>query len=194
LLLLPIWIKKLGWAKGILFSLISSVIAALCFLPFMSIDFLTGFGKSLNLYFQNFEFNASLYYIARQIGWWIKGYNYISFIGPLLMGLFLAGYALLFFIKQKQNWQGFARMALIVLTLYYLMATTVHPWYIINLLPFALLAGWRYPWVWCGMAFLSYHAYRPQGFAENGWVIAVEYGVVVVAVLIEWRRKLKVES
>lgn len=193
LLLLPLWIKKWGWKKGLLFSLVSCSVAAVTFIPFVSIDFLTGFGKSLNLYFQNFEFNASLYYIARQIGWWVKGYNYISLIGPLLMGIFLALYAFLFFSKKKQDWQGFAKMAAIVLTLYYLLATTVHPWYIINLLPFALMAGWRYPLVWCGAAFFSYHAYGPKGFAENYWVIALEYGVVMVAFLFEWRRKLRGE-
>ena len=193
LLLLPLWIKKLGWKKGLLFSFISMTLAALSFLPFVSVDFLTGFGKSLNLYFQNFEFNASLYYIARQIGWWIKGYNYISFIGPLLMGIFLALYAYLFFSKQKQDWQGFSKMAIIVLTLYYLLATTVHPWYIINLLPFALMAGLRYPLIWCGVAFLSYHAYGAHGFAENPWLVAVEYGVVVVVALFEWR-ELRIDN
>jgi alpha-1,6-mannosyltransferase len=193
LLLLPIWIKKWGWKKGLLFSLVSCAVAAITFIPFVSIDFLTGFGKSLNLYFQNFEFNASVYYIARQIGWWVKGYNYIHFIGPLLMGIFLALYAFLFFTKKKQDWQGFAKMAIVVLTLYYLLATTVHPWYIINLLPFALMAGWRYPIVWCGAAFFSYHAYGPKAFAENFWMIALEYGVVVVAILFEWRREVRVE-
>lgn len=188
LLLLPVWIKKWGWKKGLLFSLVSSTIAALSFLPFVSIDFLTGFGKSLNLYFQNFEFNASIYYIARQIGWWVKGYNYISFIGPLLMGVFLTLYAVLFFTKKKQDWQGFAKMTVLILTLYYLLATTVHPWYIINLLPFALLAGWRYPIIWCGLAFLSYHAYGPKGFAENYGVIALEYLLVLAAIVWDWHR------
>jgi alpha-1,6-mannosyltransferase len=189
LLLLPLWIKKLGWGKGILFSLISSAVAALCFLPFVSIDFLTGFGKSLNLYFQNFEFNASAYYVARQIGWWVKGYNYIHFIGPLLMGIFLALYAVLFFVKKIDHWHRFGTMAIVVLSLYYLLATTVHPWYIINLLPFALIAGLRFPWVWAAAAFLSYHAYGQREFAENGWVIALEYGIVSITILYEWRRK-----
>jgi alpha-1,6-mannosyltransferase len=189
LLLLPVWVKKLGWKKGLLFSMIGTTVAALSFAPFVSLGFLKGFGQSLNLYFQNFEFNASLYYIARQIGWWVKGYNYISFIGPLLMGIFLALYAVLFFVKKKQDWRGFARMAVTVLALYYLLATTVHPWYLINLLPFALMAGLRFPLVWCGVAFLSYHAYRQQGFAENLWWIALEYGIVLAAVLVEWRQK-----
>jgi alpha-1,6-mannosyltransferase len=55
------------------------------------------------------------------------------------------------------------------------------------------MAGWRYPLIWCGVAFLSYHAYGPKAFAENFWMIALEYGVVVVAILFEWRREVRVE-
>jgi alpha-1,6-mannosyltransferase len=188
LILLPLWIKKLGWKKGILFSLISTGTAALAFIPFISLDAVNGFRQSLGLYFQNFEFNASLYYIAREIGWWIKGYNHISFIGPLLMGIFLGLYAILFFKGGKTDNKGFAVKVIWILTLYYALATTVHPWYIINLLPFAILSGKRFPLVWCGIAFLSYHAYANTAFKENLWLVALEYAVVIAAIIYDHKK------
>jgi alpha-1,6-mannosyltransferase len=189
LVLLPIWIKKLGWKKGILFSLISTGVAIIAFTPFISIDSLNAFRQSLGLYFQNFEFNASFYYLAREIGWWVKGYNYISFIGPLLMGVFLCIYAAIFFTSRKGDWHSFSIKAIWVLTLYYALATTVHPWYIINLLPFAILAGKRFPLAWCGVAFLSYHAYANAAFKENLWLTGLEYAIVIAAIIYEWRKK-----
>ncbi|MBX9734925.1 MAG: hypothetical protein K2X37_12760 [Chitinophagaceae bacterium] len=177
LMLLPLIVRWLGWKKGIIFSVISVFVAAISFLPFVSSNSLQGFGKSLNLYFQNFEFNGSIYYIAREIGWSIKGYNYISFIGPFLMSLFLGCYAILFFTKKTLTFNSFASASAIVFSLYYLFATTVHPWYFINLIPFAILAGKKYPFVWLAAAFLSYQAYSNHPFHEKMWVIAIEYAI-----------------
>lgn len=189
LMLLPLIIRWLGWKKGIIFSVISVFVAAICFLPFLSSNSLQGFGKSLNLYFQNFEFNGSIYYIAREIGWSIKGYNYISFIGPFLMCLFLGCYAVLFFIKRNLTFSSFASAAVIVISLYYLFATTVHPWYFINLIPFAIVAGKKYPFVWLAAAFLSYQAYSNNPFHEKMWVIAIEYAIPLFFIVYHLVRK-----
>ncbi len=188
LLLLPLLLRYLGWKKGIVFCLIAVGFAAISFLPFVSVQSINTFSQSLNLYFQNFEFNASIYYVAREIGWWVKGYNYISFIGPFLMGIFLLIYAIIFFTKTTLSFYGYSMFALIILSLYYFFATTVHPWYIINLLPFALYTNKKYAFVWMSAAFLSYHAYGIP-FKENYWVIALEYAIVIGAALYSFKKK-----
>ena len=189
LLLLPLIIKLLGLKKGILFSIIAVGFAAILFLPFIAVGSVDGFAKSLNLYFQKFEFNASIYYIAREIGFWFKGYNYISFIGPFLMVIFLLSYAVIFFVKRKLSFDQFTLFALIVLSLYYFFATTVHPWYIINLLPFALIANKKYAFVWMGIAFLSYNAYSNINFKENYYLVGLEYLVVVTAMFFSLKKE-----
>ena len=189
LLLLPLIIRLLGLKKGIIFSLIAVLVAALLFLPFITTGSVEGFAKSLNLYFQNFEFNASVYYLAREIGWWLKGYNNISFIGPFLMAIFLLIYAVIFFVKRKLLLKEFAFYALIVLSLYYFFATTVHPWYIINLLPFALLANKKYAFVWMSIAFLSYNAYGNINFKENYYLVGLEYSVVLTAMFYSLKKE-----
>lgn len=188
LLLLPLIVRLFGLKKGIIFSLISVGVAVMLFLPFVASGSVDGFAKSLNLYFQNFEFNASVYYLAREIGWWLKGYNFISFIGPFLMAIFLAIYAAIFFVKRKLTFNEFCLYALIILSLYYFFATTVHPWYIINLLPFALIANKKYAFVWMGIAFLSYNAYRNTDFKENLYLIGIEYLVVAIAIYCSFKK------
>lgn len=189
LLLLPLLLRYLGLKKGIVFSMIAVSLAAVSFLPFLSIQTINTFSQSLNLYFQNFEFNASIYYVAREIGWWVKGYNYISFIGPLLMAIFLLIYAIVFFTKQKLSFYEFSLFNLIILSLYYFFATTVHPWYIINLLPFALFTNKKYAFVWMAAAFLSYHAYGNVPFKENYWILALEYFIVGVAIVYSFKKQ-----
>ncbi len=188
LLLLPLIIRLLGFKKGMIFSLTAVAVAALLFLPFIATGSVEGFAKSLNLYFQNFEFNASVYYLTREIGWWLKGYNYISFIGPFLMVIFLVVYAVIFFMKRKLSLNQFALYSLIILSLYYFFATTVHPWYIINLLPFALMANKKYAFVWMGIAFLSYNAYGNINFKENYYLVGLEYLVVLTAMFYSFKK------
>ncbi len=106
LLLLPLIIRLLGFKKGIVFSIVAVAVAVVLFIPFIATGSIDGFAKSLNLYFQNFEFNASVYYLAREVGWSLKGYNYISFIGPFLMVIFLSIYAVVFFCKKKINYRS----------------------------------------------------------------------------------------
>lgn len=182
LLLLPIIVKQLGWRKAIVTGFLCMIIVLISFLPFLSLTAIKGFSSSLNLYFRNFEFNASLYYIARYIGWYVKGYNYISFIGPLLSGFFLGLYAYIFFTKKINTLPQVAHTILIVLTLYYLLATTVHPWYIINLLPFAIISNKSYAVVWQWAAFVSYYAYSQIPFAESTLLLCTQYGIVAIVI------------
>ena len=180
ILLLPLWVRYLGFKKGVIFCLITSIVVLLSFLPFINAAFLQGFSKSIGLYFQSFEFNASLYYIARKIEFIQKGFNYISVIGPMLMVRFLSVYAIIFFVWHKINFEQLVTLVMIVLTLFYTLSTTVHPWYIINILPFALLANRLYVVVWVGMAFLSYHAYQTSLFSENVTFVIIEYLIVLL--------------
>jgi len=133
-------------------------------------------GQSLDLYFQRFEFNASIYYLVRDVGQWLLGYNPIGFVGPALSALAVVGILYWAFGSRAD---GYTR-AYYSYGLYLAFATTVHPWYVIPWIVVGVLAGRSAPWfgLWCMV--WSYHAYSlPEqpiwGYALLGcWVLGEE--------------------
>ena len=91
LMFLPFLIKRIGWQKTFIFGLITITTVVIIFIPFYEPAVPQNFFNSIRLYFQNFEFNASLYFLARWIGYEITGYNIIQTTGkifPVIVGFF----------------------------------------------------------------------------------------------------------
>ncbi len=179
LLALPLLVRRLGWRRFGGYAGLSTGAVVLLFIPFLSADLVANFSRSLNLYFRSFEFNASVYYVVRFLGIRLTSYNEIAIIGPalaLVSGLVGLGLAW---------WERLPRLAslpqtlLLVLTGYFLLATTVHPWYLTLLVGLSVFSRFRYPLVWGGVAVLSYAAYRSSTYTENLWLVALEYAVTL---------------
>jgi len=66
------------------FLWVFSAASLVLFAPMLNVEVLTNMSRSLDLYFQKFQFNASVYYLLRELGFWIKGYDTGYFIGPVL--------------------------------------------------------------------------------------------------------------
>ena len=119
-------------------------------LPFLSHTFINNFSSSIDLYFQSFEFNASIYYIFRQIGYWITGYNQIGLIGKITPIIVVAITLYISFknINLKKfsenkitfDFEGFIKKAGFILFCYYIFSSIVHPWYLINLVFISIFA------------------------------------------------------
>ena len=155
----------------------------LLFLPFYSTEFVINYTQTVALWFQNFEFNASLYYIFREIGYWFRGWNEIAIIGKIISLLVLLSvFALALFRKNKAMVELITAM-LFVLSFYYFASTTVHPWYVATLLMLSVFTKYKFPLVWSFVIILSYLAYTNNDNSENLWIIALEY-VIVYAVFI----------
>ncbi|MGL5889792.1 MAG: glycosyltransferase 87 family protein [Bacteroidia bacterium] len=182
LLLLPLLLSALGWKRTLRYSLIAGGTAAVLFIPLLAGGFISHLLSSIDLYFQKFEFNASLYYVVREIGFAVKGYNIIGVAGPALLLLSLIVIAILAFRKTAEDAVcTFVRKSMFALLAYYLCASIVHPWYITPLILFAVLVPMRFPVVWSLMVWLSYAAYGNAAYAENYWFTAVEYVAVLTA-------------
>jgi len=186
LMFLPFFIRRWGWPKKSLlyFSLIGGVLMLL-FLPMLSLDFLRGFGSSLDLYFQKFEFNAGLYYLLRWVFQVLTGYNFIIIIGPAL-GL-LTIYAIFRLVKAEVDlsWERLPLMMLVAFSCYLFSATIIHPWYIALPLALCILTPLRFPVLWSGLVVLSYSHYNDGLFQENYALIAFEYILLVIFMLVE---------
>ncbi len=155
------------------------------FLPFISAEFLTNFLRTTALWFQNFEFNASIYYIIRWIGFQSLGWNIIGTAGKILPILvFLSVMTLSLFRKNKTPKHLFSSM-LFAITVYFLLSTTVHPWYLATPLLLSVFTKFKFPIVWSFVVVLSYAAYGNDGFDENLWLVALEYVTVLFFVVWE---------
>lgn len=183
-LLLPYFIeqfssKKEAFKKLILYYLVVFGTVLVLFLPFFSESFFQNFTKTLGLYFTSFEFNASVYYLIRWIGFETVGWNIIGTAGKILP-IVVVGFLLYltFFSKAKEIGKLIVWM-LFGICFYYLLSTTVHPWYLSIPLILSIFTKYRFMLVWSFMIVLSYTAYPATGFKENLWFVALEYLVVI---------------
>ena len=97
-------ILTIDFKKNLLYFLLCFLILLGLIFPLLNGVFVQNFGDSIGLYFQKFEFNASVYYLLRWVGYQTKGYNLIATIGPrLALGTF-TGIILLFLWERKVDW------------------------------------------------------------------------------------------
>ncbi len=188
LIILPLMISRLWFNKLVIYYLAAGLSILLLFIPFISGELLEGMGSSLSLYFQKFEFNASVYYIVREIGYWVKGYNIIESSGKwMAMATFLG-------IISYTVWDGFKKPGLpfsllMCFTIFLIFSTTLHPWYITTLIAIGALTKMRFPIVWSVLIFFTYAGYSETGYQENLWIVGLEYIITFSYLLYELNRE-----
>jgi alpha-1,6-mannosyltransferase len=179
ILFLPVLLKKLGFAKSVWFYIITGIVLAFTFLPFLDHKLIEHLFSSIDLYFRTFEFNASVYYIIRWLGFKSVGYNIIQQVGPILSIATFVIVMMVYFYKTN-TWQDVLKKMLFAYTIYLLLATTVHPWYVINLVLLSVFVrNYRFAIVWSALVILSYSAYISETYQENFILITIEYAVVI---------------
>ncbi|WGD33543.1 glycosyltransferase 87 family protein [Olleya sp. YS] len=185
LLFLPLFIKwfrtkknNTDFKKLISFYIIIGITTIILFVPFFSMQFVNNYSKTVGLWFSNFEFNASIYYILRAIGYQITGYNQIALIGKILPLLVFIIIWILALKRKNQNLPILMVSMLFAMTCYLLLSTTVHPWYIATILLLSVFTNYKYAIVWSFIIIISYLAYANADNIENLWVIGLEYLIV----------------
>ena len=179
LLALPLLARQLGQRRFRWFLVVLAGSLGVLFLPFLSWTLLLHIGLSLDLYFQSFEFNASVFYVLLELGKWLTGHDLVGGLGPLL------GAGAMYMAFRLAQRAGRPRLAavpqLLLLTLsgYFALATIVHPWYLVPLVALSCFSPLRYARVWAGLAVLSYSAYRTPAYTESALLLTLEYGIVL---------------
>ncbi len=187
LLFLPFLIRRLGVGRTLVyFGIIGLVLTAL-FLPLVGGSLVNNFGDSLNLYFQKFEFNGSLYFVARWIGWQVKGYNWIAVIGPVVAGLSALGILAVAALERRFDRASLAESWLWAIGIYLAGTANMHPWYVSMPLVLCLFTRYRFPVIWSGLIMLTYVNYSYPEYQENLWVVAAEYSLVYGVLIYELR-------
>ena len=172
-------VTTINLIKLIKYYVIVIITVALTFLPFYSPQFVSNFSETIALWFQNFEFNASIYYVIRWIGFKIVGWNIIETVGKILPIIVIGFLLILTFFRKNKNFQQLITVMLFGISFYYLFSTTVHPWYIATPLLLSVFTKYRFPIVWSIVVMLSYSAYGKEDFSENLWLVSTEYILVI---------------
>ena len=176
LILLPLLLQRLGRKKALLFYAVVGITTAVLFFPLVTPELIAGMQDSIGLYFQKFEFNASIYYLVRAYGFYWKGYNIIAQAGRWLAISTFIGIVLYALLERNHYLPAAFGGAWLI---FLLLSTTVHPWYVIPLLAFTVFTPYRYAVLWSGLAFFSYAGYTTTGFSENLWITFIEYAAVL---------------
>ncbi|WP_026933243.1 glycosyltransferase 87 family protein [Christiangramia echinicola] len=198
LLLLPLLFKyftnskKLsGFGKLFLFYFVCLLTVVLTFLPFYSAEVFSNFMASIGLWFGKFEFNASIYYLVRWIGFEVKGYNIIETAGKVLPFITILIILGLTFFRNFRDTKQLVTNMLFAMTAYLLLSTTVHPWYLAIPLLLSVFTDFKYVLIWTGVIMFSYYAYSNPEYQESFWLIAIEYLVVLYFLILGIFRKKK---
>lgn len=175
--------------KTAYYGMVTFVFLFLQFAFFYNDQFISNFYQSIRLWFGKFEFNASVFYLIRWLGYQNVGWNIIETYGKIMPLASLTVFALLV-LKFKARPIKILECFMWMLTVYFLLSTTVHPWYI--LFPLALSSFLNYKFVifWSFVVILSYSAYRIPGEVNvSYWVLGVEYSLLITVMLIELAQK-----
>lgn len=181
---LPLLINRLKFKKTLLYStLIIGCIIVLC-LPFFEFQFLKNYGKTVGLWFTNFEFNSSFYSLGKSAmskNFGIQLIEHMPYVVPFLMAVFTLYFSLQKTTETKKIIQSFFW----ILTIYFLMSTTVHPWYITTLVFLSCFTNYKFALAWSATIFFSYFAYRKSGVESNTLFELIEYVSVGIVLLFE---------
>ena len=189
LVFIPAIVSYIGTRKGMAYGSITMITLTVSFLPFANAAFLRNMAESLGYYFQKFEFNASVYYILRWIGYQTTGFNLIFIIGKIFPLFALAFILIIAFYKKIQTIEMFFGRLLFTLLVYYLFSLNVHPWYITVLVGISIFSAYRFALAWSALVMLTYSAYLQTPYHEILWVTALEYIVLGIIVYAEIRNR-----
>lgn len=192
--------KESTFKKGLFnlatFYLIIIATVVFLFIPFYSSNLISNYSNSVGLWFKNFEFNASIYYIFREIGYLFRGYNEIAIIGKITPILTITYIGFIAFFRKNITLKQLITSALFALSFYYFTTTTMHPWYLATLILLCVFTNYKFPIIWSVVIILSYAAYANETYKENLLIIALEY--IIVYGYLGWelffKNKLKLNS
>ena len=187
LLCIPFFLKYLEKRMRIKFIIGILVCTAVLSIPFLNPVFIKHLFESVGLYFQSFEFNGSVYKLVRWIGYQLTGYNIIQISGIVLPLIVLISIVIRYSGQSNNSMQSLLKSLLFSFTVYFALASIVHPWYVTTLVFLNIFFNYKFIYLWSATVLLSYFTYRQIPYAESGLISALEY--IPVFILMIWELK-----
>lgn len=179
LILLPFLLRFRKLKISVQFYIYTFLFSIGLLLIYLWPSMLPNFMQSIELYFDNFEFNAGIFYLTKWIvSFFVEG-NPTLIVGPTLSIIaFLSILFIAFYkpIKTSKEWLNRMMWGYVV---YLLLATTVHPWYVILPLGLAVFSANMGVLFWSYLIMLSYGFYAFGNATVGYFLIGIEYLVLI---------------
>lgn len=191
LILLPFLLRFIGWKSALKMYSMVGIFTVLLLGIYLWPSVLPNFMRSIELYFNNFQFNSSLFAITEFLAHPIYDYKTILTVGPLLSKISLIIICFIAFFKPiitEKIW--FERMLWGYLV-YLLFATTVHPWYIVFPFGLSILTKNSFMTGWTFLIILSYGFYSFENDIISNGLIILEYTGLFILILLDLTRRKK---
>ncbi len=182
LILLPLFFRFLGITKGIKFTVITLFLSFLSFIPFeiWKYNVYSHILESINLYFSSFEFNSSIYRLIHYLQ--IDEHSYFNFLPKVI----IIGTVSYFFVKNKKLNLGELIFGLAIVQLVYLiLSQSIHPWYILPIIPLSLLVKRLDTFLWSYLVIFTYVTYQTSHYTQSLPVIVTEYILLFGFIIID---------
>ncbi len=152
-------LKRMRLKDLLIYGIALFIFLCIFFLPVFNLEFINNFGRSLDLYFRNFEFNASIYFLINSIVKMVKGYGLISIVGPALSLITLLTIVGLALKNKQRDLLSLMQISFWAFCIYLFLGTTIHPWYLALPIMLSIFTNYRFIHLWSFLAFLSYSKY-----------------------------------
>ena len=181
LLLVPFILARTSLRAWLTFG----ALLALLYLPFL----LQGSSDttSLAVFAQAWEFNSALYGILTQ---WLSDPD-----AKLLLGSGLLALGSAYWLRYRRETPGEIPRGDWIYGLFLIAAPVINPWYVLWLLPFAVVYPSFWAWTASWALLLSYITglnlgdFNLEPFAHPAWVRPLEFGLIFLGLLVDLRRR-----
>jgi alpha-1,6-mannosyltransferase len=192
-LVLPLLIPRLKFKKTTLYFTLVGLCMVVLSSPFFELQFLKNYSDTVGLWFTNFEFNSSFYSIGKPLMSMLFKIRLIEYM-PFIVPIFVV-FVVLYFMRRKTiDTKTIAQSFFWILTLYFLVSTTVHPWYLTTLVFLSCFTRYKFALVWSATVFLSYFGYQQNGVDDNTFWKLIEYFSVGMYLLFEGLKNQKTKA
>ena len=146
------------WRRGKWMAITASVLTGIVLsFPYYAPGVASRVLQSLRLYVSYFEFNAGPYFAVKWALQAFTGQDFSKLIGPAFGWLFLAVLAVIYLADRRDRWPIEKALA-VILSWFFLLSTTVHPWYLVPLLAVTVVEE-KIRWHWYWMSLVSMGTY-----------------------------------
>ncbi|MCM0041164.1 MAG: DUF2029 domain-containing protein [Algoriphagus sp.] len=188
-LLAPVFFFWKGVRTALQFWGMAAAVLVLAFLPIVFGNAWENFFQSLQLYQGKFEFNASLYYLFRAVGYELAGFNTIWYLTKIGMVITLLGAVWISWKRSNASLFEIPGVWVKLYLIYFLLQSVVHPWYLLPGLGLSILSRqWTFL-LWSFGAIFSYQAYSQNPVQEQALFLGLEYGLVLLGLYMDYFRK-----